>query len=141
MRSLASLRELLKAANAPQREWNEALRQEIRQRDRGICMFCGAPGVEVHHVVPRGKGGDKRCNNPANLILVCRLCHDMLEKRNKDVGWLVIQAYDPDDPQHGLVVKFRSSEGDDSQMPKRDLAFYWGRRSNAVGVSGVSGGD
>lgn len=54
-------------------ERNEA----VRERDRRRCANCRASGPEVtldvHHIVPRGRGGSDRMSN---LVLLCRRCHD-----------------------------------------------------------------
>lgn len=51
-------------------------RTQILERDRQTCQWCGAsaPGTvfEVHHVIPRGYGGD---DSPDNLVTLCVECH------------------------------------------------------------------
>lgn len=32
--------------------------------------------VDLHHVVPKGIGGRANADEPANLIALCRCCHD-----------------------------------------------------------------
>lgn len=55
------------------------LRDEVWARDKGRCRainggkVCGAPGSEVHHITPLSRGGS---NTKANLIVVCKPCHD-----------------------------------------------------------------
>ena len=36
------------------------------------CAYCGKPAEELHHIVPRSRGGD---NRPSNLIPLCYQCH------------------------------------------------------------------
>lgn len=52
-------------------------REAVHERDREQCVNCGRGGPEttldVHHIVPRGKGGSNRLSN---LALLCRQCHD-----------------------------------------------------------------
>lgn len=52
-------------------------RKAVIERDRGQCVNCGASDpdttLDVHHIVPRGRGGSDRL---ANLALLCRQCHD-----------------------------------------------------------------
>jgi hypothetical protein len=52
-------------------------REAVHERDRGQCANCRASGpdvtLDVHHIVPRGRGGSNRMSN---LILLCRQCHD-----------------------------------------------------------------
>lgn len=56
---------------------NQQTREAVHERDRGQCVNCRASGPEVtldvHHIVPRGRGGSDRLSN---LILLCRQCHD-----------------------------------------------------------------
>lgn len=40
----------------------------VRDRDGGLCVMCGQPGVEIDHI-------DGDAGNPANLQLLCRPCH------------------------------------------------------------------
>lgn len=57
-------------------EFNENLREEIRNRDGGICQRCDKTQEElgrkldVHHI-----DYDKTNNNPENLICLCNVCH------------------------------------------------------------------
>jgi len=48
-------------------EWNERLKQKIRERDNYTCQICNNPGNNVHHI-----DYDKRNCNPVNLITLCR---------------------------------------------------------------------
>jgi hypothetical protein len=56
---------------------NDETREAIHERDRGQCVNCSASGpdviLDVHHIVPRGRGGSDRLSN---LALLCRQCHD-----------------------------------------------------------------
>ena len=56
------------------------LRQAVLQRDRWRCQSCGSiAGLEVHHMVSRGKLGD---DAEENLISLCCDCHRDLHR-----GW------------------------------------------------------
>ena len=52
-------------------------REHILNRDRMICQSCGQPKVssdlEVHHIIPRVL---YRSDCDANLISLCKFCHD-----------------------------------------------------------------
>ncbi len=54
-----------------------ATREQILNRDASACQSCGfrygAEYLEVHHALPRSKGGDERWSN---LITLCKYCHD-----------------------------------------------------------------
>ena len=39
------------------------------------CVICEAPASEVHHILPRGRGGTSQLNN---LACLCRYCHENL---------------------------------------------------------------
>lgn len=48
-------------------------RKRIYKRDGWACALCGSnDGMQIHHVVPRGKGGS---DLDENLICLCRFCH------------------------------------------------------------------
>jgi len=49
------------------------LRKAVLERDQWRCQYCGAMvGLEVHHMVTRGKLGDDAAEN---LITLCCDCH------------------------------------------------------------------
>ncbi|MBC2698830.1 MAG: HNH endonuclease [ANME-2 cluster archaeon] len=47
-------------------------------REQYKCTMCGRPAEEVHHKVPRSKGGK---NDSGNLVVLCRECHEMLHRK------------------------------------------------------------
>jgi hypothetical protein len=56
-------------------------RQQVLTRDNTRCRMCGsARTLEIHHMVPRVKGGS---NLPDNLITLCSMCHKKAEKLNR----------------------------------------------------------
>ena len=66
-------------------EFNEDLKEVIRNRDKRKCFICGKTELEnkerltVHHI-----DYCKKNNNPNNLITLCRSCND---KVNFDRDW------------------------------------------------------
>lgn len=49
------------------------MRREVYRRDGWRCALCdNSQGLQIHHVVPRGRGG---VNHPMNLITLCWRCH------------------------------------------------------------------
>ncbi|MBE3576896.1 MAG: HNH endonuclease [Limnochordales bacterium] len=43
---------------------------------RNACERCGRWGpTQVHHVIARGMGGGRRCDEAWNLIALCPGCH------------------------------------------------------------------
>ena len=72
----------------------------VIERDRGQCVARvtherGAKsGEQIHHRKPRRMGGttEEWINQPANLIYVCRACHDHIESHRQQslaMGWLI----------------------------------------------------
>ena len=57
-------------------EFNDDLKEVIRNRDRRKCQICKIIELEngqkliVHHI-----DYNKKNNNPNNLISLCRICH------------------------------------------------------------------
>ena len=51
-------------------------KQRVYERDMGVCIFCGVPGLPEAHVVSRSRGG-LGCEE--NIVTVCRICHDKLD--------------------------------------------------------------
>jgi hypothetical protein len=52
-------------------------------------QFC-----DVHHVLPRGRGGD---DHPDNLIRLCRLCHAYVHanpKESLERGWMRVWTHE-----------------------------------------------
>lgn len=51
-------------------------RKHIYRRDGYTCVCCGGTHyLQVHHYVPRGKGGT---NHPHNLVTLCMYCHSLV---------------------------------------------------------------
>lgn len=49
------------------------LRKMVYRRDGFRCALCDSTdGIQIHHVLPRGRGGN---SNPMNLITLCWRCH------------------------------------------------------------------
>lgn len=52
-------------------------REEILRRDNLTCQICGhkkqRKNLEVHHIIPRAKGGT---DSIENLVTLCKHCHD-----------------------------------------------------------------
>ncbi|KKN60427.1 hypothetical protein LCGC14_0532610 [marine sediment metagenome] len=45
----------------------------LKLRDRGLCRYCGEPGVEVDHVMPRCSNGSESAFG--NMVWCCRRCN------------------------------------------------------------------
>jgi len=85
------------------------LTQLVLERDGGACVRCGIPiqgergrDWSIHHRRPRGMGGTRKPDSPANLLTLCGSgatgCHGEVESHRADAlksGWLVSQWADP----------------------------------------------
>ena len=59
------------------KEWR-LTREYILKRDNYLCLHCGAPAQEVHHVIhlsPKNITDVTVSLNPNNLVSLCRDCH------------------------------------------------------------------
>lgn len=68
------------------KEWSGKLKEQIRKRDGYMCVLCKTitnslhkiiwgSFLSVHHV-----NGDKKDCSPKNLLTLCKICHQRLEK-------------------------------------------------------------
>ena len=48
----------------------------VYERDKGRCIFCGAPGLPEAHYIPRSHGG---LGIEQNIVTACRPCHDKMD--------------------------------------------------------------
>lgn len=64
-------------------EFNDELKQKIRERDQYTCIVCGSEGKLVHHI-----DYDKNNNRENNLVTVCRSCHGKTNFNRK--SWLLL---------------------------------------------------
>lgn len=95
------------------REFNDELKEEIRNRDKRVCQFCGRSEFEVfkayrdklnvHHI-----DYEKTNNNPTNLISLCRGCHSKTgsdrEFWQKYFTEMMIQRYQEDNLQVNQAI-------------------------------------
>lgn len=65
----------------------ENVKQYVRERDKYTCQLCKKSTInkvvlEVHHIIPRSKGGTDK---PSNLICLCHNCHrNKVHSNNND---------------------------------------------------------
>jgi 5-methylcytosine-specific restriction endonuclease McrA len=70
-----------------------AVRRQVLARYRHRCQGRGCGRslyLEVHHKVPRARGGS---NEPENLICLCSACHRMLHEKTAGVAGEPVAAY------------------------------------------------
>lgn len=77
-------------------------KKTVAERDNFICQSCGLPAVDVHHRKVKGMGGshDPSVHSLANLICLCRNCHDYIHANPLEsygFGFLVRNSDDPFD--------------------------------------------
>jgi len=60
------------------------LRKIVFARDNGLCVYCGAPGDTLDHVVPQVRGGG---NDPGNLVVSCCKCNHAKDDLPLDPKW------------------------------------------------------
>lgn len=78
-------------------------RAEALERDDHACVNCGAPASDVHHIVPRSRGGLDVLGNLASL---CLTCHGLV---------------------HGATMARLSSE---ARQRARSEGVVWGRKKS-----------
>ncbi|MDR0813040.1 MAG: HNH endonuclease [Oscillospiraceae bacterium] len=54
---------------------SKALRRKILERDSYTCIFCDNAATDIHHIVPRSRGGK---NSELNLVCLCRIHHSLI---------------------------------------------------------------
>lgn len=72
------------------KEWIN-VREGILMRDKYLCVKCGAPAEEVHHIIhlsPENIGDPKVSMNPENLVSLCKDCHFKEHYKDKGKGHL-----------------------------------------------------
>ena len=62
------------------KEWREVVRPFVIDRDGGLCVRCGAPGIIVHHKIwltPQNINDPYIAYGADNLELLCEKCHGL----------------------------------------------------------------
>lgn len=54
----------------------KAVKIKVYERDGGLCIFCGRPGLPEAHVISRAHGG---LGIEQNIVTACRVCHDRMD--------------------------------------------------------------
>jgi len=57
---------------------NAKLRKQVEERAGGIYERCGRKDwrMAIHHIDPKGMGGNKNADTLDNLTYLCGRCHD-----------------------------------------------------------------
>jgi 5-methylcytosine-specific restriction endonuclease McrA len=51
----------------------DRVKEEVEERDGGLCILCGRKGNPVCHYIARSQGG--RGDTPKNIVSLCDECH------------------------------------------------------------------
>lgn len=84
------------------KEW-QGIREHVMMRDNYLCVNCGAPAKEVHHLIrlnPKNINDKAIACDASNLVSLCRDCH-FKEHRQAKVD-AVIQSNKKDDVKEGF---------------------------------------
>jgi hypothetical protein len=92
----------LKRYRASITEWGKLREWFVLER----CWVCSEPWRELHHIYPRGQGGDDVVEN---LAPVCRRCHGRIESRDPVSRSLLRQSLMPSHLEY-LIGKLGDSE-------------------------------
>jgi len=65
------------------RNWTPAQARYIFNRDGGICIFCGRPATEIHHVLAYENGGKSVTSNG---VCICHACNMLAYKNKGDIS-------------------------------------------------------
>ena len=103
----------------------------VYERDKGRCIFCGAPGLPEAHVVPRSHGG---LGIEQNIVTACRPCHDKMDNSTDRQQMLQVAAdylkrFYPDWSQQSLI--YDKWHKDKAQEQIKEQKF-----SNIQGLNG-----
>jgi len=66
-------------------KFNPSMIRVIFERDKGMCVYCGAPAQQIDHVIPVKDGGQPIRSNG---ICVCRSCNMYKHHHPEDIGML-----------------------------------------------------
>lgn len=92
--------------------FSEKLKNEVREMAAFRCCRCHEIGIDVHHIIPKLKGGSDEIDNAAPL---CQNCHDRYgdnEMKRKEIrqmrDWwyeVVKEKFHPDKNYMALMAK------------------------------------
>ncbi len=55
---------------------SKTVKEKVYERDCGLCVLCGKPGIPEAHYIPRSKGG---LGIEQNIVTLCRPCHNQMD--------------------------------------------------------------
>lgn len=66
-------------------KFNPDVRQEIIERDKGLCIRCRRPAIHIHHITYRSQLGT---GTKRNGVCLCYQCHEMAHSNKTEREWL-----------------------------------------------------
>lgn len=78
-----------KPKQSTRNEFKPKVRQQIYDRDNGLCRNCGGLGNQVHHIVYKSQMGRGVATNG---MLVCSDCHDKMHK-DKQLSYQWVKVF------------------------------------------------
>lgn len=97
-------------------EWQK-VRESVLMRDKYLCVNCGKPAEEVHHIIhltPENINKPNITLNPMNLTSLCRACHFDEHKKDKAEGIRKrngIPEYEYEFDENGVLIPRNSEDG------------------------------
>lgn len=88
-------------------EW-EQVRAYVLMRDNYLCVRCGAPAEEVHHIIhlaPSNIDDPNITLNSDNLQSLCRACHFNEHRGEHGKGREASEAYQYTFDGEGMLIK------------------------------------
>ena len=89
------------------KEW-KAVRDYVLKRDSYLCVECGMPAEEVHHVIhltPKNITDPSITMNPDNLRSLCRACHFKAHRGEHGKGRIHEEQYPYEFDENGVLRK------------------------------------
>lgn len=81
----------------------------VCERDDGLCVVCGKPGLPEAHYIPRSRGG---LGIEQNIITLCRSCHRQFDSgeawQKEEIGAKLkkyLESKYPDWDEEDLIYK------------------------------------
>ena len=63
----------MKSKRSKATDISQKVKEEVYERDNGLCIICGKPGQPNSHYIKRSKGG---LGIPENIVTMCINCHN-----------------------------------------------------------------
>lgn len=61
---------------------SESVKQAVYARDRGLCVWCGKPGLPEAHYIGRFSSG---MGVEQNILTLCRECHEKYDRGPREM--------------------------------------------------------